>query len=126
MRFQSWGRRDRVRARCSISSSALEPPDIGPGEVILDGRNPFTLSDKDLSAFRNKEVGFVFQDHCLLPQLNVVEKCSGAADGGASRCLRRRIAKALLDQVGLAHQLRSSVRASFRAARSSVWRLLVR
>src|SRR5271168_3362614 len=50
---------------------ALEPPTSG--EVMLDGRNPFTLSDKELSAFRNKEIGFVFQDHCLLPQLTVVE-----------------------------------------------------
>jgi len=50
---------------------ALEPP--SSGTVTLDGRNPFTLSDKDLSAFRNKEVGFVFQDHCLLPQCSVLE-----------------------------------------------------
>src|SRR5580698_2962727 len=50
---------------------ALEPP--GSGTVTLDGRNPFTLADKELSAFRNKEVGFVFQDHCLLPQCTVIE-----------------------------------------------------
>src|ERR1700693_3626113 len=50
---------------------ALEPPTSG--EVTLDGRNPFTLSDKDVSAFRNTEVGFVFQDHCLLPQCSVLE-----------------------------------------------------
>ena len=49
---------------------ALEPP--GSGTVTLDGRNPFALSDKELSAFRNKEVGFVFQDHCLLPQCTVL------------------------------------------------------
>src|SRR5277367_6482695 len=46
---------------------ALEPPD--GGTVTLDGVNPFTLSENDLSAFRNKQAGFVFQDHCLLPQL---------------------------------------------------------
>src|SRR5579863_2852350 len=50
---------------------ALEPPTSGT--VTLDGRNPFTLREKELSAFRNKEVGFVFQDHCLLPQCTVLE-----------------------------------------------------
>jgi lipoprotein-releasing system ATP-binding protein len=81
---------------------ALEPPTSG--EVMLDGRNPFTLSDKDLSAFRNKEVGFVFQDHCLLPQLTVVEnvlvpQMVAPADGTATDR-----AKKLLDQVGLSHR----------------------
>ena len=78
---------------------ALEPPTSGT--VTLDGRDPFTLSDKDLSAFRNKEVGFVFQDHCLLPQCTVLENvliptlvASDAGDAAAR-------AKTLIDQVGL-------------------------
>jgi len=50
---------------------ALEPPTSG--SVTLDGRNPFELSEKELAAFRNKEVGFIFQDHCLLPQCSVLE-----------------------------------------------------
>ncbi|SRR5579871_650255 len=50
---------------------ALEPPTSGT--VTLDGRNPFELSEKELAAFRNKQVGFVFQDHCLLPQCSVIE-----------------------------------------------------
>jgi lipoprotein-releasing system ATP-binding protein len=50
---------------------ALEPPTSG--SVTLDGRNPFLLNEKDLAAFRNKEVGFIFQDHCLLPQCSVLE-----------------------------------------------------
>ena len=49
----------------------LEPPTSGT--VTLDGRNPFQLSPTDLAAFRNKEIGFVFQDHCLLPQCTVLE-----------------------------------------------------
>src|SRR5580698_5488650 len=82
---------------------ALEPPTSGT--VMLDGRDPFTLSDKDLSAFRNKEVGFVFQDHCLLPQLTVVENVlvpQMVAPADASATDR---AKQLLDQVGLSHRL---------------------
>jgi lipoprotein-releasing system ATP-binding protein len=45
---------------------ALEPP--SSGTVELDGQNPFTLDPKAVAAFRNQKVGFVFQDHCLLPQ----------------------------------------------------------
>src|SRR5204862_1691529 len=50
---------------------ALEPP--SSGTVTLDGRNPFQLQPVELAAFRNKAVGFVFQDHCLLPQCTVLE-----------------------------------------------------
>src|SRR5688500_19288187 len=49
----------------------LEPP--SSGTITLDGRNPFQLKPADLAAFRNKEIGFVFQDHCLLPQCTVLE-----------------------------------------------------
>jgi lipoprotein-releasing system ATP-binding protein len=80
---------------------ALEPPTSGT--VTLDGRNPFSLGDKELSAFRNKEVGFVFQDHCLLPQCSVLENVliptmvgGGNDDGQARR---------LLEQVGLSTRL---------------------
>ena len=72
---------------------ALEPPTSGT--VTLDGRNPFTLGEKELSAFRNKEVGFVFQDHCLLPQCSVLENvliptmvAGGNGDGRARRTAR--------------------------------------
>ena len=50
---------------------ALEPPTSGT--VTLDGQNPFQLKEKELAAFRNKEIGFIFQDHCLLPQCSVIE-----------------------------------------------------
>ena len=50
---------------------ALEPPTSGT--VALDGRNPFQLEPAALAAFRNEQIGFVFQDHCLLPQCTVVE-----------------------------------------------------
>ena len=50
---------------------ALEPP--SSGNVTLDGQNPFQLNPRQLAAFRNKEIGFIFQDHCLLPQCSVIE-----------------------------------------------------
>src|SRR5262245_58178352 len=50
---------------------ALEPP--SSGTVTLNGQNPFLLNPKELAAFRNRQIGFVFQDHCLLPQCSVIE-----------------------------------------------------
>jgi lipoprotein-releasing system ATP-binding protein len=50
---------------------ALEPP--SSGSVRLNGGDPFSLTAAQLAAFRNQEIGFVFQDHCLLPQLSVLE-----------------------------------------------------
>src|SRR6188472_3138181 len=49
----------------------LEPPTSGT--VTLDGTNPYQLGANELAAFRNTSVGFVFQDHCLLPQCTVLE-----------------------------------------------------
>jgi lipoprotein-releasing system ATP-binding protein len=50
---------------------ALEKPTSGT--VMLDGRNPFLLTEKEAAAFRNQSIGFIFQDHCLLPQCSVLE-----------------------------------------------------
>ena len=79
---------------------ALEPPTSGT--VALDGRNPFGLDPTALAAFRNDQIGFVFQDHCLLPQCTVVENVliptlvAKNSDGSVAR------ARELVDQVGLA------------------------
>jgi len=50
---------------------ALEPPTSG--RITLDGQDPYALKEKELAAFRNQKVGFIFQDHCLLPQCSVLE-----------------------------------------------------
>jgi len=82
---------------------ALEPPTNG--SVTLDGQNPFTLNEKQLAAFRNREIGFVFQDHCLLPQCSVLENVltptlvSKNSNDATSR------AQALLKHVGLSDRL---------------------
>jgi lipoprotein-releasing system ATP-binding protein len=82
---------------------ALEPPTTG--SLSLDGQNPFQLKQKELAAFRNKQIGFVFQDHCLLPQCSVIENVltpTLVAEAGDSYDQR---ARELLDQVGLVDRL---------------------
>lgn len=49
----------------------LDQPDSG--SISIDGKNPFELDEKELASFRNQHIGFVFQDHHLLPQLTVIE-----------------------------------------------------
>ena len=78
---------------------ALEPP--SSGTITLDGQNPFQLSPDGLAAFRNRSVGFVFQDHCLLPQCTVLENVLvptlvAEDDGGDAKRARD-----LVEQVGL-------------------------
>jgi lipoprotein-releasing system ATP-binding protein len=78
----------------------LEPPTSGT--VTLDGRDPFALPEAELATFRNRQVGFVFQDHCLLPQCSVIENVltPTLVAGDARAHLDR--AQWLLEQVGLA------------------------
>ena len=83
---------------------ALEPPSAG--EVTLGGRNPFTLGPSELADFRNTEIGFVFQDHCLLPQCSVLENVlvpTVVARTGDDDYTSR--AHHLLAEVGLASRL---------------------
>lgn len=82
---------------------ALEPPTSGT--VTLDGQNPFLMKPNALAAFRNREIGFIFQDHCLLPQCSVIENVltptlvSSTNGNDAAR------AQMLLEQVGLSERL---------------------
>lgn len=82
---------------------ALEPPTTGT--VTLEGTNPYSLSANDLAAFRNKEIGFVFQDHCLLPQCNVLENVLIPTLVGPHDSAGDARARLLIDQVGLSHRL---------------------
>jgi lipoprotein-releasing system ATP-binding protein len=50
---------------------ALDAP--SSGTVTIDGQNPFALAEREQAAFRNRSIGFVFQDHSLLPQCSVLE-----------------------------------------------------
>jgi lipoprotein-releasing system ATP-binding protein len=85
-------------------AGALEPPTAGT--VTLDSRDPYRLNEKELAAFRNRAIGFVFQDHCLLPQCSVLENVlipTLVADGDRAGYLRR--ARELLEEVGLGKRL---------------------
>jgi len=79
----------------------LEPP--SSGSVRLEGRDPFALSEKELAQFRNRHIGFVFQDHCLLPQLTVFENVLTPTLVAAGEHAER--ARSLLEQVGLAERM---------------------
>ena len=86
---------------------ALERP--SSGSVTLDGADPFALGEREQAAFRNQHVGFVFQDHSLLPQCSVLENVltptlaappgeKGSGDDDAR-------ARGILAQVGLGERL---------------------
>jgi lipoprotein-releasing system ATP-binding protein len=76
------------------------------GSIEMDGKNPFLLPESDLARFRNSKIGFVFQDHHLLPQYSVIENVMLPAlafnDGKKDPESR---AKMLLERVGLQHRL---------------------
>jgi lipoprotein-releasing system ATP-binding protein len=78
---------------------ALEPP--SGGRVVLDRQDPATLA-----AFRNRKIGFVFQDHHLLPQCSVLENVL-TPTVAAGRTSTEDIGRAwmLLDRVGLADRV---------------------
>ncbi|MEK6325471.1 MAG: ABC transporter ATP-binding protein [Acidobacteriota bacterium] len=82
---------------------ALDTP--SSGSVTLDGANSFELDEKALSAFRNEKVGFVFQDHCLLPQCSVLENVLTPTLVSRSNSDRTERARMLLEQVGLTERI---------------------
>ena len=82
---------------------ALEPPTSGT--VTLEGTDPFTLKDTELSAFRNSKVGFVFQDHLLLPQCTVLENVLVPTLVNEPDAAVTARAAVLLKEVGLADRL---------------------
>jgi lipoprotein-releasing system ATP-binding protein len=86
---------------------ALEAP--SSGTVTLDGRDPYRLSEGEQAAFRNTSIGFVFQDHSLLPQCSVLENVLAptlVAPAAARKPGEEEArARALLGQVGLGDRL---------------------
>jgi len=85
----------------------LDPP--SSGTVRIGDVEPFELSEPELARFRNRTVGFVFQEHHLLPQYSVLENvliptlphpdATGGDDDPRERALE------LLERVGLSHRL---------------------
>lgn len=79
----------------------LERPSAG--SVRVDGINPFEGSPADLAVFRNKTIGFIFQDHHLLEGCTAIDNVivPAMANGTVSADVLVR-AESLLDRVGLA------------------------
>jgi lipoprotein-releasing system ATP-binding protein len=80
----------------------LEPPSTGA--VTLEGVDPYALAEAALAAFRNRQVGFVFQEHCLLPQCSVLENAL-VPSLVAPRGEHEARARELLARVGLSDRL---------------------
>ncbi len=76
------------------------------GQITLDGQNPLALDEPRLADFRNRKIGFVFQDHHLLPQCSVLENvllptiARGRPEGDANDR-----ARSLLERVGLGNRM---------------------
>src|SRR5262245_12097232 len=76
------------------------------GSLRLKGTDPFSMNEAQLAEFRNRHIGFVFQDHYLLPQLTVLENVlvPALAEGTPPAPTVER-ARELLSRVGLAERL---------------------
>jgi lipoprotein-releasing system ATP-binding protein len=77
------------------------------GTVTLENTNPFTLPERELAAFRNRRIGFVFQDHHLLPQCSVLENVlvPTLVNRETSPTDTETYARQLLERVGLGGRL---------------------
>ena len=82
----------------------LDRPDSG--EVYFNDNNIFTLSDEKLAKFRNRNIGFVFQFHHLLPEFTALENTAiPQMINGASLAKASAKAKEILEMVGLSERL---------------------
>jgi lipoprotein-releasing system ATP-binding protein len=82
----------------------LDKPD--GGKLAINQTDVFALGDKKLSAFRNKNIGFVFQFHHLLPEFTALENvCIPAYIGKTSKADAEKRAKELLGFLGLSQRM---------------------
>jgi lipoprotein-releasing system ATP-binding protein len=82
----------------------LETPDSGI--ISIDGVDPYSLSQKKLSEFRNTQIGFIFQFHQLLPEFTAIENaCLPALIKGITLNDAKKEAEKLLDMLGLSARM---------------------
>ncbi len=82
----------------------LLTPDAG--SLVIDGTDVLKLGSRELAAFRNHKIGFVFQFHHLLPEFTALENVMiPALIGGRSASEAKKTATELLERVGLAERL---------------------
>ena len=105
----------------------LSAPEPG-GKVLYDGNDVTLLGDRRLSAFRNANIGFVFQFHQLLPEFTLLENVAmPALIGGKSRSEAYSLASDLLGRLGLSQRVshRPSELSGGECQRAAVARALV-
>ena len=75
--------------------------------MTINGQAPFELPEPELARFRNQAIGFIFQDHHLLPQYSVLENVlvPTLAYSSPDHAARREHARELIERVGLSHRL---------------------
>ena len=86
------------KSTCLNVASGLEYPDSG--KVLYDGTDITTLSDKELTLFRKENVGFIFQQYYLLPNMSVDKNVKMGADLGRNKAYRN-----IIEAVGLGEKL---------------------
>ena len=76
------------------------------GQVLIDGTDVFAMKDRELAAFRNKHIGFIFQFHQLLPEFTALENvCIPAMIAREKEAAYLPRAEKLLRELGLAERL---------------------
>lgn len=76
------------------------------GQIIIGGTDVFALKDKELAAFRNKHIGFIFQFHQLLPEFTALENvCIPAMIAREKESQYKPRAEKLLQELGLAERM---------------------
>jgi lipoprotein-releasing system ATP-binding protein len=86
----------------------LEKPSAG--KVFYGGSDVFLQGERELANFRNRNIGFVFQLHCLLPEFSAIENVMmPGLIAGLPRSEARSRASDLLDRLGLAERLKHRV-----------------
>ena len=84
--------------------AGMEPPT--EGEVWIDGQNVTLMNENELAAFRQKNIGFIFQDYNLLPMLTAVENVAlPLVFCGVEHKQREALAVGVLKAVGLGDRL---------------------
>lgn len=81
--------------------AGLEPPQ--QGKVMVDGQDIYSLSLRQRALFRNRNMGFIFQNYMLMPELTALENASLATAIAGTEATER--IKALLEKVGLADRM---------------------
>lgn len=75
------------------------------GKIFIDGKNPVQMNEKEIHAFRAKNVGYIFQFHYLLPELTALENITFPARNFNQHSSKLKLAKDLLERFGLSLQM---------------------